>query len=62
MTQDDLATEYETGTDNAELAAATKAVLVGSEGLPIAVQLVAPPWREDLCLRAMREWRRTPTF
>ena len=26
-----------------------------SEGLPIAVQLVALPWREELCLRAMLE-------
>jgi aspartyl-tRNA(Asn)/glutamyl-tRNA(Gln) amidotransferase subunit A len=22
------------------------------QGLPLGVQLIAPPWREDLCLRA----------
>jgi aspartyl-tRNA(Asn)/glutamyl-tRNA(Gln) amidotransferase subunit A len=25
-----------------------------SAGLPIGLQLIAPPWREDLCLRAAR--------
>jgi Asp-tRNA(Asn)/Glu-tRNA(Gln) amidotransferase A subunit family amidase len=28
------------------------AVPVQGGGLPIGVQLIAPPWREDLCLRA----------
>ena len=37
-------------------------VLEGSEGLPIAVQLVAPPWREELCLRAMREVEKDAGF
>ncbi|WP_038903360.1 amidase family protein, partial [Yersinia pestis] len=23
-----------------------------TRGLPIGIQLIAPPWREDLCLRA----------
>jgi Asp-tRNA(Asn)/Glu-tRNA(Gln) amidotransferase A subunit family amidase len=26
----------------------------GEPGLPIGVQLIAPPWREDLCLAAAR--------
>jgi len=26
--------------------------LTTASGLPIGVQLIAPPWREDLCLRA----------
>ncbi|MFV8816283.1 AtzE family amidohydrolase [Haliea sp. E17] len=29
-------------------------LLSPASGLPIGVQLVAPPWREDLCLRAAR--------
>jgi len=28
------------------------AVPVQGEALPIGVQLIAPPWREDICLRA----------
>jgi amidase/aspartyl-tRNA(Asn)/glutamyl-tRNA(Gln) amidotransferase subunit A len=26
----------------------------GTAGLPIGVQVIAPPWREDLALRAAR--------
>jgi aspartyl-tRNA(Asn)/glutamyl-tRNA(Gln) amidotransferase subunit A len=29
------------------------------EALPIGVQIIAPPWREDLALRAAREWERS---
>jgi len=30
------------------------APLWADHGLPIGVQLIAPPWREDLCLRTAR--------
>ncbi len=33
-------------------------LLSAASQLPIGVQLVAPPWREDLCLRAARELER----
>ena len=32
-----------------------KRALSGSEGLPMGVQVVALPWADELCLRAMRE-------
>ncbi|KAL7396942.1 hypothetical protein ABVT39_014068 [Epinephelus coioides] len=32
-----------------------KKAVTGGEGLPIAVQCVALPWRDELCLRFMRE-------
>ena len=35
-------------------AAAVKAC-VGTAGLPVGVQVVAAPWHDELCLRAMRE-------
>mmetsp|Transcript_3797 Transcript_3797/g.7949 ORF Transcript_3797/g.7949 Transcript_3797/m.7949 type:complete len:80 (+) Transcript_3797:141-380(+) len=36
--------------DREVIKAATDAV-----GLPVAVQLVAPPWKDEICLRAMKE-------
>ena len=27
----------------------------GSVGLPVGVQLAAPPWKDEVCLRAMKE-------
>ncbi|XP_051928723.1 fatty-acid amide hydrolase 1 [Hippocampus zosterae] len=32
-----------------------KQALSGGEGLPMAVQCVAPPWQDELCLRFMKE-------
>ena len=32
---------------------AARAVELGSAGLPIAVQIAAPPWREDVVLAVM---------
>ncbi|XP_077441170.1 fatty-acid amide hydrolase 1 [Vanacampus margaritifer] len=32
-----------------------KRALSGGEGLPMAVQCVAPPWQDELCLRFMKE-------
>lgn len=37
------------------LATAAKKAVASSSGLPVAVQVVAMPWREELCLRAMME-------
>ncbi|XP_037105838.1 fatty-acid amide hydrolase 1 isoform X2 [Syngnathus acus] len=32
-----------------------KQALSGSQGMPMAVQCVAPPWQDELCLRFMKE-------
>ncbi len=35
-----------------------KANVTGSRGLPVGVQCVAPPFREEVCLRLMKEVER----
>ena len=32
--------------------------VTGAEGLPVAVQCVALPWQDELCLRLMKEVER----
>ncbi|KAJ8276955.1 hypothetical protein GJAV_G00069770 [Gymnothorax javanicus] len=32
-----------------------KQAVTGAQGLPVAVQCTAPPWRDELCLRFMKE-------
>ena len=41
--------------DKDPIAKAAVKACVGSAGLPVGVQVVAAPWRDELCLRAMRE-------
>jgi fatty acid amide hydrolase len=43
--------DREVGNDTAEIAA--RSVELGSAGLPVGVQIVAPPWREDIVLAIM---------
>lgn len=43
--------------DRLDVAFVSKAV-GGSEGLPVAVQCVALPWQDELCLRFMKEVER----
>lgn len=58
----DLAKPYDPDTDDPYMAQAAKAGVAGSLGLPMSVQLVAPSWREELCLRAMLEVQRRLPF
>ena len=32
-----------------------KKSMVGAAGLPVSVQIVTRPWRDELCLRVMRD-------
>ena len=54
-TAEDVAQAYDPKTNDTGLAAAAVRAVEGSEGMPMSVQLVAMPWREELCLRAMME-------
>jgi len=62
VTADDLRTPYDPETEDEPLSQAARAAVENSLGLPVAVQLVAPPWREDVCLRAMMEVQRLVPF
>ena len=53
VTAADCTGSYEPGTDDAGLADAMQRSRVGSEGLPVAVQVVARPWEEEVALRVM---------
>ncbi|CAJ1460769.1 unnamed protein product [Effrenium voratum] len=55
VTASDLALSYDPACENREINRMAMRAVQDSEGLPIAVQLVALPWREELCLRAMLE-------
>ena len=55
VTAADLQRPWPLGDAAEPVAAAVRALRVGSEGLPLAVQLVAPPWRDETLLRAMLE-------
>jgi fatty acid amide hydrolase len=46
---------YDPQTDDAALAEAARRSVEGSEGLPVCVQVVGLPWREEQVLRAMQE-------
>ena len=46
---------YNPGTDDVKLAEASVRTLEGSEGLPVCVQVVGLPWREEVVLRTMSE-------
>jgi len=62
VSAEDLASPYEPRTDDELMARAASAAVAGSQGLPVAVQLAAPPWREELLLRAMLEVQRLLPF
>lgn len=62
VSAEDLSTAYDPGTDHVALAQAACAAVMGSLGLPVAVQVVAKPWQEELCLRAMLEVQRRVSF
>merc|ERR1712151_960598 len=51
----DMAQVYDPDTDDPTMARAARAGVANSLGLPVSVQVVAAPWREELCLRAMLE-------
>ena len=53
VSEEDLRAGYEPKTDDTELAVAAKRAVEGSMGMPVAVQLAALPWKEELLLRAM---------
>eukprot|EP00930_Biecheleria_cincta_P073866 TRINITY_DN61134_c0_g1_i1.p1 TRINITY_DN61134_c0_g1~~TRINITY_DN61134_c0_g1_i1.p1 ORF type:complete len:563 (-),score=95.11 TRINITY_DN61134_c0_g1_i1:32-1720(-) len=62
VTAEDLQSPYDPDTDDRPLAEMANAAVSNSLGLPVAVQLVAQPWREELCLRAMLEVQRSLGF
>ncbi|CAE7462853.1 faah-1 [Symbiodinium pilosum] len=62
VTHEDLAQAYDPKTDDVPLAEIASRAVEGSLGLPMAVQIVAPPWREELCLGAMLEVERLLPF
>jgi fatty acid amide hydrolase len=62
VTTDDAAAAYEPATDDVQLAQAAIKSVRGSVGLPVGLQLVAPPWEEELCLHAMSELSRVMPF
>lgn len=62
VTAEDLRQPYDPGTKYPEGRHAALAAFEGSEGLPVAVQIAALPFREELCLRAMREVERLLPF
>ena len=43
---------YEAGA-NDSIAKAARRAMKGAAGMPVGVQLVAPPWRDELCVAAM---------
>jgi len=62
VTEEDLLQGYDAKTDDVPLAEMATLAVEGSLGLPVAVQLVAPPWREELCLGGMLEVQRLLAF
>lgn len=58
----DLSVPYDPNTDDPYMAQAAKAAVANSLGLPISVQVVAKPWQEELCLRAMLEVQQRAPF
>mmetsp|Transcript_68323 Transcript_68323/g.160163 ORF Transcript_68323/g.160163 Transcript_68323/m.160163 type:complete len:555 (+) Transcript_68323:84-1748(+) len=54
----DLTEPYETGIENPRINRMVTRAAEDSLGLPVALQLVALPWREELCLRVMTELER----
>jgi fatty acid amide hydrolase len=58
VTSTDTSQPYDPQTDDHGLGAAALESLIGSEGLPVAVQVVARPWEEELCLRVMGDIER----
>jgi len=55
VTAEDLAKPYDPDTDDQFMVQCAQASVANSLGLPMAVQVVALPWREELCLRVMLE-------
>mmetsp|Transcript_8217 Transcript_8217/g.22584 ORF Transcript_8217/g.22584 Transcript_8217/m.22584 type:complete len:566 (-) Transcript_8217:17-1714(-) len=62
VSSEDLAQTYDPDTDDALMAEAATTSVQDSLNLPVCVQLAAPPWREELCLRAMLEVQRRLPF
>mmetsp|Transcript_5975 Transcript_5975/g.17134 ORF Transcript_5975/g.17134 Transcript_5975/m.17134 type:complete len:577 (+) Transcript_5975:84-1814(+) len=62
VTEADLSQPYEPGHPDPEVNRAAAKCLEGSEGLPMAVQVVAAPWREELVLRVMKEVQGSCSF
>jgi len=62
VTAEDLAKPYNPDTDDALMVQSAQASVANSLGLPIGVQVVALPWREELCLRAMLEVQKCMPF
>jgi len=54
----DTVDPYDPRTDDRGLAATATAAREGSEGLPVAVQVVARPWEEEVALRVMADIER----
>ncbi|CAE7704262.1 FAAH, partial [Symbiodinium necroappetens] len=54
----DLKEPYETGIENPRISRMVTRAAEDSLGLPVALQLTALPWREELCLRVMTELER----
>ncbi|CAE7268156.1 FAAH [Symbiodinium natans] len=54
----DLKEPYDAGIENPHISRMVTRAVQDSLGLPVALQLVALPWREELCLRAMCELER----
>eukprot|EP00811_Abedinium_folium_P015125 NODE_24096_length_638_cov_4.917808.p1 GENE.NODE_24096_length_638_cov_4.917808~~NODE_24096_length_638_cov_4.917808.p1 ORF type:complete len:169 (+),score=43.50 NODE_24096_length_638_cov_4.917808:33-509(+) len=55
VAEEDLATPYDPGTTDTNVARAACAAVDGSLGLPVCVQVVGLPYNEELVLRAMQE-------
>jgi len=55
VTEEDLRRPYEPEHPDPGVSAAARRCLEGAAGLPVAVQVAALPWREELVLRVMRE-------
>ena len=45
---------YDGGAHKDSITDAAKAAMRGSAGLPVAVQVITQPWRDEACLGAMR--------
>lgn len=55
VTAEDLQQPYEPDDPDPAISSAALRCLEGAEGLPVGVQVVALPWKEELALRGMRE-------
>jgi len=62
VTAEDIAQPWEPSTCDKAMVEGAKSAVANSLGLPVGVQLAAPPWREELCLRAMLEVQRCLPF